>query len=99
MQKQKKQPTPTSQKNTEAKAEVLKLGLDIHKRQYVVVCQYDNQSAKPPQKFSPECFLVWIAKQREGAKRIVTCYEAGCFGYVLHRNLESMGIENLVVRP
>lgn len=91
--------TPTSDKQTEAKAEVLKLGIDIHKRGYVVVHQMDNQPPKSPQKFSPEAFLIWIAQQRERANRIVTCYEAGCFGYVLHRQLESMGIENLVVRP
>ena len=30
---------------------------------------------------------------------MVSCYEAGCFGYVLHRKLEALGIENLVVRP
>ncbi len=91
--------TPTSDKQTEAKADVLKLGIDVHKRQYVVVAQFDNQSPKTPQRFSPEAFLVWISKQRAYAQRIVTCYEAGCFGYVLHRRLESMGIENLVVRP
>jgi transposase len=91
--------TPTSDKQTEAKAEVLKLGIDIHKREYVVVHQLDNQSPKSPQKFSPDAFLTWIAGQRARAMRIVTCYEAGCFGYVLHRQLESMGIENFVVRP
>jgi len=73
--------------------------IDIHKREYVVVHQADNEPPKSPHKFSPEAFLTWIAGQRKRAKRIVTCYEAGCFGYVLHRQLESMGIENLVVRP
>ncbi|MDD4348008.1 MAG: hypothetical protein PHF70_02785 [Opitutales bacterium] len=29
----------------------------------------------------------------------MSCYEAGCFGYVAHRRLEKMGIENLVTRP
>ena len=91
--------TPISDKQTETKAEVLKLGIDIHKREYVVVHQLDNQSPKSPQKFSPDAFLTWIAGQRDRAIRIVTCYEAGCFGYVLHRQLESMGIENFVVRP
>lgn len=65
----------------------------------MLVHQVDNEPPKSPQKFSPEAFLTWIAGQRKRAKRIVTCYEAGCFGYVLHRQLESMGIENLVVRP
>ena len=93
------QTTPTSNKQTEAKAEVIKLGLDIHKNQYVVVQQTDGQAPKPPQRFKPDAFLQWVGKLRERAKSIVTCYEAGCFGYVLHRQLEAMGIWNLVVRP
>ncbi len=28
-----------------------------------------------------------------------SCYEAGPFGYVLHRQLERLGVRNLVVRP
>ncbi len=92
-------PTPTSRKQTEAKADVLKLGIDIHKRQYVVVYQYDNEAPRSPRKFSPDRFLEWIGKQRGKAGRIVSCYEAGCFGYVLHRRLEALGVENLVVRP
>ena len=28
-----------------------------------------------------------------------TCYEAGPFGYSLHRKLEKMGVTNYVVRP
>ncbi len=99
MKNQNQQLTPTSDQQTNAQAEVLKLGIDIHKSKYVVVHQMDNQPPKSPQKFSPEAFLTWIAGQRGRAKRIVTCYEAGCFGYVLHRQLESMGIENFVVRP
>jgi transposase len=99
MKNQNQQHTPTSNQQTNAQAEVLKLGLDIHKSKYVVVQQMDNEPPKSPQKFSPEAFLRWIAGQRGRAKRIVTCYEAGCFGYVLHRQLEAMGIENLVVRP
>jgi transposase len=35
---------------------------------------------------------------RAGAK-VLSCYEAGCFGYVLHRRLTEAGAENLVVAP
>ena len=92
-------PTPTSDKQTEAEADVIKLGIDVHKREYVVVQQVDGQAPKAPQRFKPESFLVWIGKRRQCCKRLVSCYEAGCFGYVLHRRLTAMGIENLVVRP
>ena len=92
-------PTPTSDKQTEAKADVIKLGIDVHKREYVVVQQVDAQAPKAPQKFTPDAFLRYVGKLKSSTERMVTCYEAGCFGYVLHRRLEVMGIENLVVRP
>ena len=92
--------SPTSsKKQTEATAEVIKLGIDIHKQKYVVVRQIDQQVPQSPQRFSPAKFLVWVEKQRGLSRRVVTCYEAGCFGYVLHRKLEALGLETLVVRP
>ena len=51
--------TPTSREQTEANAEVVNLGIDIHKTKYVVIRQIDNQGAQPPQSFSPAEFLVW----------------------------------------
>ena len=97
--KRNKKLTPTSHEQTEAQAEVIKLGIDIHKTKYVVIRQIDNQAAQSPQKFSPEEFLVWVKRQRLLAKRVVSCYEAGCFGFVLHRKLAELGVENFVVRP
>jgi hypothetical protein len=91
--------TPTSRQQTEATAEVIKLGIDIHKTKYVVIRQIDNQAAQSPQKFSPDEFVVWVQRQRLLAKRVVSCYEAGCFGFVLHRTLAEVGVENFVVRP
>ena len=55
--------TPTSKKQDKAAAEILKIGIDVHKSKYVLVCQYDNGSPRTPEKFEPEAFLVWIAKQ------------------------------------
>lgn len=97
--KRNKKHLPTSHSQTEATAEVIKLGIDIHKTKYVVIRQIDNQPAQSPQKFSPAEFIVWVQRQRLLAKRVVSCYEAGCFGFVLHRTLEELGVENLVVRP
>lgn len=91
--------TPTSRKQDKAKAEVLKIGIDIHKKKYVVVCQYDQQAPKSPQTFAPAAFLVWIAKLAKQVGEVRACYEAGCFGYWLHRRLEEMGVSNIVVRP
>ena len=69
MKNQNQQLIPTSDQQTNAQAEVLKLGLDIHKSKYVVVHQMDNQPPKSPQKFSPEAFLAWIAGQRGRATK------------------------------
>ncbi|MCH6259118.1 IS110 family transposase [Puniceicoccaceae bacterium K14] len=91
--------TPTSKKQTDVNTEVLKLGIDIHKTKYVLVAQRDQEAPKPPQTFTPEAFLVWVSKQAQLAQRTYCCYEAGCFGYSLHRKLEAMGITNYVVRP
>jgi len=97
--KRNKKLTPTSHEQTEAQAEVIKLGIDIHKTKYVVIRQIDNQAAQSPQSFSPDDFVVWAQRQRLLAKRVVSCYEAGCFGFVLHRKLAEVGVENYVVRP
>jgi transposase len=43
--------------------------------------------------------MLWVAKQLMLAEKVFTCYEAGPFGYSLHRKLEKMGAANFVVRP
>jgi transposase len=65
----------------------------------VVVRQMDEAATQPPQKFTPEQFLVFARKQRALADEVHSCYEAGPFGYVLHRRLSKLGVHNLVVRP
>lgn len=91
--------TPTSKEQDKAAAEVLKIGIDIHKSKYVVVCQFDGEAPKAPQTFTPAAFLAWIARKAATVGKIHTCYEAGCFGYVLHRKLLAMGVDSMVVRP
>lgn len=88
----------TTTQNT-AKAKSIKLGIDVHADSYRVVRQVDHATPQPAQKFSPESFLVWVKKQLELAEEVHSCYEAGPFGYGLHRQLEGMGIHNVVVRP
>jgi len=96
----KKQNQP--QANPEAatpKARTIKLGIDVHLDRYVVVRITDGGTPQPPQRFGPTEFLVWAAKQITMADKVFTCYEAGPFGYSLHRKLEKMGATNYVVRP
>lgn len=46
-----------------------------------------------------EELLLFVARQQKLAGKVYTCYEAGPFGYHLHRRLEAMGVFNFVVQP
>jgi transposase len=89
----------STQTDPGARARVIKLGLDIHSSLFVVVRQIDEQASQPPQRFSEEGFIGFVHRQLAQADSIHSCYEAGPFGYVLHRRLVAMGVRNLVVRP
>jgi transposase len=64
-----------------------------------VVRQVDEQGSQPPQRFSEEGFIGFVRRQLALADSVHSCYEAGPFGYVLHRRLVAMGVHNVVVRP
>ena len=81
------------------KASIIKLGLDVHADSVSVARQVDGAVPQPVQKFTWEGFWRWAAKQVRMGENIYSCYEAGPFGYVLHRRLLEMGIINIVVRP
>jgi transposase len=65
----------------------------------VVVRQIDGAAPQPPQRFTPEEFVAWAKKQTQLADEVHCCYEAGPFGFVLHRRLVALGVRNMVVRP
>ena len=81
------------------KAQALKLGLDVHADRYVVVRQMDGNTPQPAQTFTPAAFLAWVKTQFALAERVYTCYEAGPFGYGLHRVITALGDTNYVIRP
>lgn len=93
--------------NSEARAEqaaskpyqTLKLGLDVHADTIVVVRLLDHGAPQPAQKFSPARFLAWVKTQLALAEAVHSCYEAGPFGYGLHRDLIALGVHNVVVQP
>ncbi|MEN9634713.1 MAG: hypothetical protein RL077_3117, partial [Verrucomicrobiota bacterium] len=60
---------------------VIKLGVDVHWREHVVVRQIDGTSPQPAQRFAPEAFVAWVAKQAQQADVVHCCYEAGPFGF------------------
>jgi transposase len=84
-----------------AKVEMIKLGLDVHAAKIAVCVQLDGATAQPAQMVPREQLLGWIEalRRRYPQARMVSCYEAGPLGYVLHRQLVAAGIENVVVTP
>jgi transposase len=88
-----------SETNPAIKFSQIKLGVDVHADSYRVVRQIDSATPQPAQKMTPEKFLEFAARQLTLAREVHSCYEAGPFGYSLHRKLLAMGIQNVVVRP
>lgn len=81
------------------KPQTIKLGLDVHADTIVVVRIVEHSAPQPAQKFTPAKFISWVKTQTALAEKVHSCYEAGPFGYVLHRELLRLGIENVVVQP
>ena len=79
--------------------ESIKLGIDAHAKWYYVARQLDGATPQPVQKMDIDGLLHFVAKQQGLAREVHTCYEAGAFGYYLHRKLDAMGVHNLVVQP
>jgi len=79
--------------------ETIKLGLDVHAASIVVVRILDHSAPQPAQKFTPAKFKEWVKTQLSLATAVHSCYEAGPFGYGLHRHLVKLGIQNVVVQP
>lgn len=92
-----RQTTNSESQSEQVLAKVILLGLDVHAESIVVVRQIDGGMPQPAQKFSPARFVDWARRQKERAETVWSCYEAGPFGYGLHRELEALGVKNLVV--
>ena len=71
----------------------IKLGIDAHAKWFYVARQLDGATPQPVQKLTFDGLLRFVAKQQRLAREVFTCYEAGAFGYHLHRSKE------LVFRP
>ncbi|MGH7979396.1 MAG: hypothetical protein ACREE6_08470 [Limisphaerales bacterium] len=90
--------TTTNPTNNQSQP-LLKIAMDVHLAWYVIALQEEGSSPKPPQRFKPADFLIWIKSKVAVGYRVTTCYEAGPFGFTLHRQLIAMGITNHVIRP
>jgi len=78
---------------------IVKLGLDSHGDQITSCRQEGGCLPQPAQKMSWNKTLSWAQEQVASGAKVYSCYEAGPCGYGLHRQLEAMGVKNLVVAP
>ena len=78
---------------------LLKMALDVHLAFHVMAMQEEGSSPKSPQRFKPADFLKWVERKVAEGYRVVSCYEAGPFGFGLHRQLTALGVSNHVIRP
>ena len=78
---------------------VIKLGLDIHLRLYVVVAQYDHALPKPARRFAPQEFVPWVESLLRAGHTVHVVYEACGFGFGLYRQLLAAGAHCCVIAP
>ena len=78
---------------------VLKLTQDVHAHFLVSCLQEEGQQPKAPRKLDPQTHIEWVAQLVAQSEKVYSCYEAGPTGFSLHRQLTSMGVENIVIAP
>jgi transposase len=93
------QVTPEQATAGEKPYDVIKVAIDVHGQVWVASRQIDGSTPQAPVKFGPAECLKFIAKQVGLARRVVCCYEAGCFGYTPYRQIVALGAECLVIAP
>ncbi len=67
---------------------------EVHADSIVRVRILEKSAPQPAQKFTPAKFLTWFKTQVSLAEQVQNCYEAGPFGFGLHRDLVALGIRN-----
>jgi hypothetical protein len=84
---------------SKASRALIKLGVDVHARQYVVVAQHGHAAPKPPQRFTPEAFVPWVEGLLRAGHAVHAVYEACGFGFGLQRALAAAGAACVVIAP
>src|SRR6266536_5533115 len=83
----------------EPRAAVIKIGLDVHARQYVAVAQYDHLLPKAARRLSPYEFVPWVEGLLRQGHSVHVVYEACGFGFTLYRQLIALGAHCYVIAP
>jgi len=78
---------------------LIKLGLDIHAKQYVVVAQYDHLLPKAARRLRPSEFVPWVEALLRQGHSVHVVYEACGFGFTLYRELIAAGAHCYVIAP
>src|SRR4051812_36222446 len=78
---------------------VIKLGLDIHSKLYVVVAQDDHTLPKAARRFAPHEFVPWVESLLRAGHSVHVVYEACGFGFGLYRQLIAAGAHCYVIAP
>jgi transposase len=78
---------------------VIKLGLDIHAKVFVVVAQHDHAALRPPRRFAPPEFVPWVEGLLAQGHSVHVVYEACGFGFGLCRALKKAGATCHVIAP
>lgn len=81
----------------ETKAEVVKLGMDVHARDVMVCVQLDGALPQRPQKMTAAEVITLVQGLVAAGRKVGCCYEAGPCGYGLHRALVAAGATSYVV--
>jgi len=61
--------------------ESIKLGIDAHAKYYWVSRQLDGATPQPVQKMTYDELMLFVVKQQKLTRNVVTCHEAGAFGF------------------
>ena len=77
----------------------IKIGLDVHARQYVAVAQYDHLLPKAARRLSPGEFVPWVKVLLGQGHSVHVVYEACGFGFSLYRQLIASGAHCYVIAP
>jgi transposase len=85
--------------NVKLSRSVIKLGLDIHSKLYVVVAQYDHALPKAARRFAPQEFVPWVESLLRTGHTVHVVYEACGFGFGLYRQLLAAGAHCSVIAP
>ena len=79
--------------------ETLFVGIDVHKKRWVVTLRMGGNSLKTfSMNPSPDELIAYLRRHYPGA-RYMSAYEAGFSGFWIHEALSAAGVTNMVVHP